>query len=132
MALRVLRPDRAHEFARFIIAGSINTGVGFGVYLLLLPLVGYQPAYAAAYLVGILIAYLLNSIFVFRSRISVSTAIRYPLVYLIQYLFGAMLLFGLVAGLGLGRRWAALIALILSVPVSYVLNRVVLVRRERH
>jgi putative flippase GtrA len=125
----MLAPDRAQEFARFVVAGSINTGVGYGVYLLLLPLIGYQPAYAAAYLAGIVVAYLLNSMFVFRSRITVRTALRYPLVYLVQYLFGAVLLFGLVAGFGFGQRWAALIALALSVPVSYVLNRLALARR---
>lgn len=131
MNRRLLAPGRAREFARFVVVGCINTAVGFAVYLLLLPLMGYQPAYATTYVIGILVAYLLNSIFVFRSRISLRTAVRYPLVYLVQYLFGALLLFGLVAGLGLDRRWAALIALILSVPISYTLNRIVLTRRAR-
>jgi putative flippase GtrA len=122
---------RAHclEFARFVAVGLVNTGIGYGVFLLLLPTVGYQPAYAAAYLVGIVVAYLLNSTFVFRSRIALRTALKYPLVYVVQYLFGALLLYGMVAWLGIDRRWAALIALVLSVPVSFVLNRLALVKR---
>ena len=122
---------RAHmlEFARFLIVGLINTGVGYGVYLLLLQWIGYELAYAAAYLVGIVFAYLLNSLFVFRSPMRLRTALSYPFVYLVQYLFGSLLLYAMVAWLGLDRRWAALIALVLSVPVSFLLNRIVLARR---
>jgi len=53
----------------------------------------------------------------------------YPLVYLAQYLFGSALLYEMVAWLGIDRRWAALIALLLSVPMSFLLNRLVLAQR---
>ena len=121
---------RAHtlEFARFLIVGVINTGIGYGVYLLLLRWIGYEFAYAAAYVIGIVCAYLLNSLFVFRSPMRLRTAMRYPLVYLAQYLFGSVLLYAMVAWLAIDRRWAALFALVLSVPVSFLLNRVVLAR----
>ena len=122
---------RSLEFARFLAVGSVNTVVGYGVFLLTLPTVGYQPAYALAYLVGIIVAYVLNSTFVFRSRIALRTALKYPLVYVAQYLFGALLLYGMVAWLGIDRRWAALIALMLSVPVSFLLNRLALAKRAR-
>jgi putative flippase GtrA len=124
---------RAHvlEFARFLVVGLVNTGVGYGVYLLALQWLGYELAYAAAYVVGIVFAYLLNSLFVFRSPMRLRTALRYPFVYLAQYLFGSVLLYAMIAWLGFDRRWAALIALILSVPVSFLLNRVVLARRAR-
>lgn len=122
---------RAHtfEFARFLVVGVINTGVGYGVYLFLLQWIGYELAYAAAYVVGIVFAYLLNSLFVFRSPMRLRTALRYPFVYLAQYLFGSALLYAMVAWLGIDRRWAALFALILSVPVSFLLNRIALARR---
>jgi len=123
------RRAHAFEFARFLLVGLVNTGVGYGVYLLLLQWIGYELAYAAAYIVGIVFAYLLNSLFVFRSPVRLRTALRYPFVYLAQYLFGSLLLFGMVAWLGVDRRWAALIALMLSVPVSFLLNRIVLARR---
>jgi putative flippase GtrA len=122
---------RAHtlQFARFLVAGLVNTGVGYGVYLILLHWTTYEVAYAAAYVVGIVVAYVLNSFFVFRSPISLRTALRYPFVYLVQYLFGAILLYGMVSWLGFDRRWAALIALALSVPVSFLLNRIALSQR---
>ena len=123
-----VRRAHAFEFARFLGAGLVNTGVGYGAYLLLLQWIGYELAYAAAYVVGIVVAYVLNSLFVFRSRMGLRTALRYPLVYLAQYLFGAALLYGMVNWLGFDHRWAALIALFLSVPVSFLLNRLVLRR----
>jgi putative flippase GtrA len=122
---------RAHAFelARFLGAGLVNTAVGYGVYLILLHRIGYELAYAAAYVAGVIVAYMLNSLFVFRSQIGWRTALRYPLVYLAQYLFGAALLYGMVRWLAFDRRWAALIALALSVPISFLLNRLALARR---
>jgi putative flippase GtrA len=120
---------RTREFARFLMVGLVNTGVGYGVYLLLLPWIGYQTAYATAYVVGIVVAYVLNSRFVFRRAMGLRTALGYPLVYLGQYLFGAAVLYALVTWLGCDRRWAALIALAASVPVSFALNRLALARR---
>ena len=126
-----VRRGHAFEFARFLGVGLVNTGVGYGIYLILLRWIGYQLAYAAAYVVGIGFAYVLNSLFVFRSRMRLRTALRYPLVYLAQYLFGAALLYGMVNWLGFDRRWAALVALFLSVPISFLLNRLVLGRPAR-
>jgi len=124
------RSSSPTQFARFLVAGAINTAVGYGVYLLLYAALGYEAAYAAAYAAGIVVAYVLNSRFVFRTPLGVRTALRYPFVYLAQYLFGAALLYVLVSALDLDRRWAALVALAASVPVSFVLNRLALVRRD--
>jgi len=125
----VVRRAHAFEFARFLGVGLVNTGVGYGIYLILLQWIGYELAYAAAYVVGIVVAYVLNSLLVFRSPLRLRTALRYPFVYLAQYLFGSVLLYFMVRWLGFDRRWAALVALILSVPVSFLLNRVVLGQR---
>ena len=124
-----MRSANVAQFTRFLGAGLINTGVGYGVYLILLIWINYQVAYAAAYVVGIAVAYLLNSLFVFRSPIGLRTALTYPLVYVAQYLFGAALLYGMVSWLGIDRRWAALITLALSAPVSFLLNRIALTYR---
>ena len=120
---------RTREFARFIVVGSVNTGVGYGLYLLLLVWINYQAAYAAVYVVGIIIAYVLNSCYVFRRPMGLGTALGYPLVYVAQYLFGAAVLYALVTWFGCDRRWAALVALAASVPVSFTLNRLALARR---
>jgi putative flippase GtrA len=117
------------EFARFVLVGMVNTGIGYGVIWLALPLIGYQPAYALGYVVGIVVAYLLNSRFVFRRPLSIGTAFRYPIVYLVQYGFGAIVLQVLVNRFGIAPRLATLFALVASVPVSFILNRMVLAIR---
>ena len=71
------------EFARFLVVGLLNTGVrSYAAYLLAGPFIGYNLALVLAYAVGIVMAYLLNSLFVFRRSLSVGTAVRYPIVYL--------------------------------------------------
>jgi putative flippase GtrA len=123
------REGIAAQFARFLLVGLANTGIGYAVFLLALPTSGYQPAYAMAYVAGMVVAYLFNSMFVFRRSLSIATAARYPLVYVVQYASGALVLHGLVNWLGVDARWAALLALAASVPVSFVLNRLVLATR---
>jgi putative flippase GtrA len=124
------RPGVPAEFARFLIAGTVNTLIGYGVILLALQFVGYQLAYALGYAVGIVVAYVTNSRFVFRKALSLRTALRYPIVYALQYMAGALVLQGLVKWLGMDARWAALIALAVSVPVTFVLNRIALAARK--
>jgi len=128
---RIAAARSAHvlQFTRFLATGLVNTAVGYGAYLGLLRWTSYEIAYAAAYVIGIVVAYVLNSLFVFRSPIGLRTALRYPFVYLAQYLFGAGLLYAMVGWLGVDRRWAALVALALSVPLSFLLNRIALSQR---
>lgn len=125
--------ERRHvsEFARFLVAGLINTAVGYATYLVLAGPLGYQAAYAMAYAVGIAVAFLLNSRFVFRTRMTPQKAAVYPLVYVAQYLIGAIALRILVGSFGLDHRWSAFVVIVASIPVSFVLNRIVLAKRAR-
>ncbi|UXI67511.1 GtrA family protein [Tahibacter amnicola] len=116
------------EGVRFVLAGGLNTVLTYALYYGLLALVDYRLAYALAYVAGIGIAYVLNARFVFRRALGWRSALRYPLIYVAQFLFGVALLHSLVDWLGIDRRWAMVIVIALSVPLSYVLNRLVLVR----
>ena len=120
---------RTPEFVRFLLAGILNTAVGYGAYLLLEPALGRQPAFAAAYAIGIILAFLVNSRFVFRTSMTLRKALAYPLVYLGSYLASAMMLAIATDVLAVDHRWAAIAALVAGVPVSFVLNRVALRNR---
>ena len=65
-----------------------------------------------------------------RSPIRARTAAVYPAIYLVQYLVSAGLLHLLVERAGLGSRLAGFVAMVLVVPLSFVLNRALLRRRE--
>ena len=113
---------------RFILFGIFNTLTTYLVYCLLVHVMHPQFAYALVFALGIGLAYIGNSRFVFRKALDWKTARMYPLVYLAQYMLTAGLLhiFGLFAELG--PRMALAMALVFTTPISFVLNRTILNR----
>src|SRR4051794_31289578 len=117
------------EFARFVVAGGVNTGISYAAYLLLLAFLPYLAAYTIAYLFGIALSYLLLTRFVFRTGPRLSTAVRFPLVYVAQYLLGSTVLTLLVEAFGIRASIAAIVAIVVSIPVTFALSRIVLRNR---
>jgi putative flippase GtrA len=114
------------EFIRFALAGAVNTVSGYALYCALLWVLPYATAYTVSYLAGILISYVLNCLFVFRTRPSLRSAVKYPLVYVVQFVFGLVLLYILVKRAGFDPRVAALVVVFCNVPVTYLLSRFIL------
>lgn len=115
----------AGQFARFLVAGLASTAGSYLVFVLLLQLMHRQAAYALAFLAGLLIGYGLNATWTFRSRHSMLRLGLYPLAYLPQLALGAALLEGLVAGLGLPPELAVLVVIAVSVPVNFLIMRLI-------
>lgn len=117
---------------RFVFFGAFNTAVTYLAYCLLVFVLQPQVAYAIVFALGMVIAYVGNSRFVFGKPLDWKVAGVYPLVYLAQYLLTAALihLFGL--WFGLGPRLALALSLVLATPTSFYLNRFMLnkVRRK--
>lgn len=113
----------AAEGLRFLIAGGLNTAVGYGLYLLMLPWIRYEIAYAIAYVLGIGTSYLLNATFVFRQPLSLKAAFAFPLVYAAQLILGSVLLKVLVDWMGIPKQFAPLIVVVLSLPITFLLSR---------
>ena len=107
---------------RFLVSGAFNTGVTYALYLGALRY--WQPtvAYTIVYAAGICLAYVLNRKFVFREHAGWRSVAATPLIYLVQYLFSlAVIQVWLMAGL---PAWLApLPAILLSIPLTYVLTR---------
>lgn len=116
------------RWVRFAAGGLFNTAATYLIYLGLILVMPYQWAYLVAYALGIIIAYLLNSLLVFRVPLSVKRASTYPVVYIVQYLMAAGLLAIVVEYLHLPETIGPLAVLVIMIPVSYVLNRLVLAR----
>ena len=76
------------RFVRFLLSGVFNTATTYGLYPVLLRFVLYRTSYSLAYIIGVVLSYFLNRVFVFRSNRGLSTAALFPVVYLIQYLAG--------------------------------------------
>lgn len=119
------------EFARFLVVGAVNTGGGYLIYLGLLQLLPYGAAYSIAFALGILISYLLNTAFVFRTSFSLRKLLQFPLVYLVQYLLGICLLFTLVELLSVPAYIAPLIVVAATIPVTFILSRKIIKRASQ-
>ena len=114
------------EFFLFVLIGGINTGLTYGLYLLLLLCMRYPLAYSGSYVAGIFLSYYLNARFVFRERLSLAKALKYPSVYLVQYFLGLGLLYVLIETLHLNKQTAPLAVVLITVPATFVLSRYII------
>lgn len=116
----------AGEFVRFLIMGGANTLVAYVIYLLLLNWLRYEIAYAIGYACGIVLAYTLSAAFVFRKPLSRRSAVRFPLVYVAQFLVSLGLLRIAVEIFNMPEWIAFGFAVALTIPVTFMLSRWVL------
>ncbi|WP_188248455.1 GtrA family protein [Stenotrophomonas maltophilia] len=117
--------------ARFLAGGVLNTGSTFVLYWLLLLVVEYRAAYAISFAAGILLSYLINTRFVFRTSHSLRKVILFPLVYLAGYFAGAIVLQFSVVHLGVDTRIAPLLSVCATLPLTYVLSKLILTWERR-
>ena len=116
----------AGEFGRFLIAGAVNTGLTYALYLLLLGSVRYLIAYSVAYVTGIVLSYFLNALFVFRTGTAISGMMKFPLVYVAQYLLGGLVLWTCVEWLNVRREIGLAISIAVTVPTTYLASKLAL------
>lgn len=116
------------EFSRFVFVGAANTLLGYVIYAAALLIAPYIVAYTISYVAGIFISYYLNSRFVFKADLSLAKAVQYPLVYVVQYLIGVSLLQLFVETLGLSALIAPILVVACTLPLTFVLSRLIIKR----
>jgi putative flippase GtrA len=116
----------AGEVLRFLIGGVLNVVVGYGGYLILLHWFRYEVAYAIAYVLGITVSYVFGTLYVFRQPMRWRSALRYPLVYLLQFVLGLILLKILVEVLHMPQRFAPLAVAVLTIPATFLASRTII------
>ena len=114
------------EFRRFLLAGLFNTGLGYLLYLAFNTVVDYRLAYTLSYSVGIVVAYAVCTIFVFKRPWSWRRLLAYPSVYAAQYLAGLALIWVLVGKFGLSEAWAPLVILPATIPITFAISRFII------
>lgn len=119
------------RFARFLLSGVANTVVTYAIYMFLLLKFSYQISYAVSYMIGILFAFFMNSQFVFKTHQGIRSLLRFPLIYLAQYLGGVVILWVWVEVLGLNQVAAPLVVVIVMLPITYILTRYVFLSGKR-
>ncbi|WP_394373384.1 GtrA family protein [Phytobacter diazotrophicus] len=114
-----------YSFIRFLLSGGLNTAVTWGLYLLLLNFIGYEISFTISYILGIVLAYIINRFFVFKMHRGLSSMMLFPLIYIFQYLLGLLIVWGWVEILKMGAAFAPLISIIVSIPLTYILTKYV-------
>lgn len=117
------------QFLRFVAAGLVNTVVTYGIYLVLVPHMHYLVAYSITYAIGIALSFVLNTRFVFGVETTWRRMTLFPLVYVVQYLTGAVALHVCVAAFGMRRDVAMAVAIACSVPMTFFAGKLVLTHK---
>lgn len=112
---------------RFLAGGALNTGSTFVLYWLLLLVVDYRLAYTISFVSGILISYVINTKFVFRTHYSLRKIVLFPLAYLATYIVGALILQISVSHFGVDSRIAPFFSICATLPLTFLLTKLVLV-----
>lgn len=114
------------QMIRFAITGTLSTLFMLVIYVVLNKIINYQYAYLWAYCISVLALYFMNALFVFKNKhLSLSTFLKFPLIYLLQYVVGAFFL-EFVVRLGFSVTYAPVIVVVVLLPVTFILNRIVL------
>ncbi len=120
---------RFFEIARFLLAGIATTVFSYAIYLFLLQMLPYMLAYVISYAAGIVFSYFINTYFVFQQRFSWETFFQFPLVYATQLVINLLILWLAVDRVGVKQELAPLIAIIISIPVTYFMSRAIIKKR---
>lgn len=119
--MQLIQNEVKKQMFGFAGSGLISTLIMFGLYLILNKLINYQYAYLISYIISVIALYFMN-IWVFNKSISLKNLFEFPLIYLLQYLVGAASL-ELIVRLGFSVTFAPLLIVIILLPVTFILNR---------
>jgi len=111
------------EPLRFLLAGGFNTAATYLVYLGALQVLPYRVAYTVSFAVGIVVGYAVSTWFVFNAPWSWRKMLAYPLVYLMQYGVGLLVLSLLVERGWVDKRLAPLLVVVVTLPLTFVTSR---------
>lgn len=124
-------PHPYSVFYRFLLGGATNTILSYVLYFILLKFLSYRVSYTLAFLFGISLAYILNRYFVFQTSRRLLSIGLFPIVYVVQYLVGLLIVSIWVERIGAPRELAPVAAILVTIPLTFVLTRLVFVDRSR-
>ena len=111
------------RIARFLVAGAVNTGLSVLVYQAALFVMPHTPAYAVAYICGVVAAYLLYSRHVFDAPHRADRFAAFAMFYTSSLAVGTLLNAVLIQEVGIAARLAIFITVAVMLPVNYLGSR---------
>ncbi|GIN14358.1 hypothetical protein J26TS2_42250 [Shouchella clausii] len=119
-----------NSFVRFAFVGGINTGTFYLLYLLFQQVFSlhYLAAHVTAFLLSMIGSYFLNVFFTFGVKPSWKTFLQFPLTQAVNFSVSTVLVFVLVEWIGLPAPLAPLVAVLFTVPITYIVTAKILKR----
>ena len=116
---------------RFLVVGGFNTVVTYAIYCVLVIWFHPQIAWTMIFLLGIFLGYYTHSRLVFSVALGRRKAFAYALVQFLLYGLSSLVIYlGIKFG-GLGPRIAGAVAIVINVPISFLISQHVLRDRAR-
>lgn len=117
-------------FFRFVLVGVFNTINYFIVYTILLTTLPYLFAHVSAFLFSALVSYFLTSLYTFNTKPTWKTLAAFPLTFLPNLIFSSFGTIALVELNLLQKDIASLVMMILIIPITFIINRIIFVRKK--
>ncbi|HMM93714.1 GtrA family protein [Phycicoccus sp.] len=117
------------QFLRFAVVGVANTAIYYVVYLPLRLLVGYVAAHVVAWFVSTAASFVLNCRFTYKVPTTVRRAVLYPFSNVPNLLATTVGVVALVELAGMSAKLAPLVAGILAIPLTFLVQRTLMVGR---
>ena len=112
------------EFVRFAIVGVVATAIHYGIYFLLLRVLGVNISYTVGYIVSWFCNFYLTSRFTFKTKANVKKGVGFALSHGVNYILH-MLFLNLFIHLGTSETIAPIFVYCCVIPINFVLVRTV-------
>lgn len=109
------------QFICFVIIGCINSLSGIGFSWIYSAIMGPIIAFVPGYISGIIVSYILNSVFTFKSKLSIERLLKFGISTIPNFLIQFITVLIIVNGLGFHKLVAYALAAIIGVPVTFVI-----------
>ncbi|MBP2079588.1 GtrA family protein [Oceanobacillus polygoni] len=116
------------EFVRFVFVGIMNTINYYGIYLVLMQILGvhYLSSHIAATIISMYISYFLNIYFTYKVKPSLKTFLMFPLTQVVNIGLQGILLLICVEFWNIPSTYAPIFAVVFTVPVTFFVTRRIL------
>lgn len=114
---------------RFLAVGSLNTWTYMLVFTILNIKLEYLIAHLIAFLTSACISYVLTTVYTFNNKITLSTALRFPLTFLPNLIFSTVGT-AIVVNLHLiSEKYASFTMMLLAIPVTFIVSKLLLEKK---
>ncbi len=115
-----------YEWSRFILTGGFNTFNYYLLYLILIKSLPYMQAHFSAFIYSGFVSYFVSSKYTFKEELSLIRFLKFPITYIPNLVISSVVTYTLVTNQLVSETFASIIAMIIAIPVTFFVTRLVL------